>query len=1035
MAGSLTRPGVEVTQEFVTNTPSVITPKLNSALIGACFQIVDAFDDNGNPQSTALAGTYTDGVGTVAYDLPNLQDEASITGFENDVRVFLLLGADSTELNGSSDEESIATGTTGVYTEGTLRFSDSSATFNQLGVLAGDVVRLTYQTEVFDLVIASVDSDTQVTVEANGVNDDLTAVSYSIIRNPAEFIVSTGTQGNVILGPDESNYISWTTLAASDTYAGSNADTLNLEINGGDEWLTATDGAAGDCIFTSAGASFFTSVGARGPVTNEILYVGTGADDGGVFRDITHVVSDTQIHIETGEGLGVSGATYHVGDDGGATYDANSGTTDATVGTGCVLTVTGGNFTTSVGAVGPAPANTFVETSDGVYVVEAVNSDNSIDIFSTATGAGSSNLNPVILKGQATTNDGATPAALTAFASISADFSTLATLIAPAAVTTTAVTLTASADGGDIASVTDADNVVLGSALAASGNTLGFKVVTHTTTLNLAYDPGSDTIQIRLVRDADGVLTSTYAQVQTAVTSAVDPAYNAIVASHITSAVTGTGTFLEADVATYDFDGGSDDDQILLDADLIGSTTPTANVYVTYKALRVDVSAGASNPSLLSYNSSTTAENAIGPFTTDNPLGLGFYFALLNSGGRDVKGIGVSAVSTSKPFGTVAAFSEAYSFLESQDVYTLVPLTQDAPVHQAGQTHVNAMSQPTEKAERVIFINNAFPDYAQATTVTSGTSGNTGTVDGVATAEFATSVNLSAAGVVAGDILVVSSLSGSTDAPDVVNGTLGPLYGVEITGLKSGDNFVAEFDGTDTVITSSWDDLVDVSWTIYRAGAAITSAADQSERIALIGESYNDRRVFHHYPAEVTADVDGTSSNIEGFYLAAGWAGKAALEPPERGFTEGTVAGYSAPIKSNGYFSNSQLDRMAGGGTWTTIQESTSGPLKCRHQLATDVSTIQRREYSITRTIDYTAKFLRSALTKNIGRFNITQSFIDSLATSVQGLGRFLVESGKLTEFQLSSIQQSDTAADTIEIVVVIGVPFPVNYIAITLEI
>ena len=64
-AHELRRRGFEVEQEFVTETPTVVEPTLAAALVGACFQIVSAFDDDGDPQSEALAGTYRDGYGTV----------------------------------------------------------------------------------------------------------------------------------------------------------------------------------------------------------------------------------------------------------------------------------------------------------------------------------------------------------------------------------------------------------------------------------------------------------------------------------------------------------------------------------------------------------------------------------------------------------------------------------------------------------------------------------------------------------------------------------------------------------------------------------------------------------------------------------------------------------------------------------------------------------------------------------------------------------------------------------------------------------
>jgi hypothetical protein len=88
---SIKRPGVEVTQENVTATPIVSAPALTTVLVGPCYQIVDAFDDSGVAQADALAGTYQDGKGTIAYALPGLKTGGIVTA--SSVRAFRVDGA------------------------------------------------------------------------------------------------------------------------------------------------------------------------------------------------------------------------------------------------------------------------------------------------------------------------------------------------------------------------------------------------------------------------------------------------------------------------------------------------------------------------------------------------------------------------------------------------------------------------------------------------------------------------------------------------------------------------------------------------------------------------------------------------------------------------------------------------------------------------------------------------------------------------------------------------------------------------------
>jgi hypothetical protein len=991
--GSISPPGVEVIQEFVTTSPTIISPSLPTVLVAPAYQLVDAFDDNGNPQSTAFAGTYRDGQGVIAYNLPNLISQASLVGFEDDVRVFLVYGTETRELKSVSDEELIVDGATGDITISTLKLVDLTQLYTQIGVEAGDVVRITWRGEGLDIPIASVDSDTELTLEASILDEDLTSVSYDIVRNPAEFVFDAVAQANAEIG-SEANYLRFTAALLKEDgttvgdYIGSAGDALSVSITDSEHFLDGIDGVVGDSIFTSASASFLSSVGSRGTVNNELLYVGTGADDGGAFRDVVEVVSDTQIHIESGTGVGGVTLTYHVGDDSQATYTADSGTTDATVGTGCVLTVTGGNFTTSVGPVGVV-TNTFVELSAGVYVVEEVLSDDTLQIFSTV----------------ASINFGGTTAA-------------------------------------PLTSVTDADNAVVGVGSPSpltSGPVQAFSAVLLTAPLTLAWDPDLKRVSVQLERAA-GISASTFAEIEDAVENSLNASYNLVVSDIIDAALGGTvgdgSTILgEADLEIIQFDGGSDEESLLLDADLLQSATPTAQVYVTYKALRIDLSSAATEPTLLDISDQTQRESLLGPATTDNPLSLMVFYALTNSPGRSVKALGVSAVSATKPSGTLEAYTSAFEFLEGYEVYLIVPGTLDPSIAQALQTHVNAMSQPSEKSERVGFFNTPMPVFKNATILASGTDGNTGTVIGANPAEFSASVDFEAQGVQAGDILVVGSLAASDDSPDGVNGTVGPLYGITVSGIKSGDPFVLEFDGTTAGLSTDWNDLVDVGFTVYRAGAAISQASDQAEVIAQVGEGFEDRRMYHHWPDQVTADVAGIASIIDGYYCASAWGGKSNQVQPQQPFSRTTVAGFTGVKNSNGYFSKSQLDRIAGGGTWITYQEAQNTPLKCRHQLSTDVSSVERREFSITRIIDYTAKYMRTGLNKQVGKFNITQSYLDGLASAVQGLLRALRESGVLIDGRLVSIAVNDVQPDKVDIVIAIDVPYPANYIEVTLQV
>jgi len=124
---------------------------------------------------------------------------------------------------------------------------------------------------------------------------------------------------------------------------------------------------------------------------------------------------------------------------------------------------------------------------------------------------------------------------------------------------------------------------------------------------------------------------------------------------------------------------------------------------------------------------------------------------------------------------------------------------------------------------------------------------------------------------------------------------------------------------------------------------------------------------------------------------------------------------------------------MAAGGTYIVVQDTPTAPLIARMALTTDMTSVETRTDSITKVVDFTAKFLRRMLRSFIGRFNITQGFLDSLSSVAQGGLGFLVENGVLIGGTLNNIIQDEANPDSVLVDVLIDPPYPCNYIRITL--
>ena len=468
-----------------------------------------------------------------------------------------------------------------------------------------------------------------------------------------------------------------------------------------------------------------------------------------------------------------------------------------------------------------------------------------------------------------------------------------------------------------------------------------------------------------------------------------------------------------------------------------------APLYLMYTAVRLDVTALAASPGLLRFVDTLQLEQALEPISTSNPLALGLFFALLNAPGIQVTGLGVDEISADMPYGTVEGFTRAAEYLEGFEVYGIAPLTHDTTVSQVFSTHVSVMSEPENRGERIVLVNPDIPVNALDTLVASGTTG-----DGLTTVTFDTKVsNLSSllvnagvdAGYVAGIIPVeagvfldiaadakrysIKSVSGSTVT---VRTTAG-----EFSGGSNDDDYYAE-----NVLPLP---LINEIFSVRIRGAALVTTTGQEDKDAVaenvnaLGVSFGSRRVWMTFPDKAAATIEGLEQIVEGFYMGAATVGLIGQQPPHQSFTNFPVAGFTRVIGSNDRYSERQLDVMAGGGAYIFIQEGADTAIFSRHALTTDQTSIETRTDSVTKVVDFTAKFMRKALRVFIGRFNITQGFLDSLGTTVQGLGGFLVETGVLIGMTLDNIIQDEDQRDTVLIDTTLDVPIPCNYIKLTL--
>jgi hypothetical protein len=469
----------------------------------------------------------------------------------------------------------------------------------------------------------------------------------------------------------------------------------------------------------------------------------------------------------------------------------------------------------------------------------------------------------------------------------------------------------------------------------------------------------------------------------------------------------------------------------------------SSSLYIQYQALRLDVSPMAAQAGVLRISDPTTLGTVLNPLTDQNPLGLGLFLCMLNAPTYQVKGLGIDTVSAEAPYGTSDAWARAAAMLEAEEVYALAPLTQDPTIFGLWQTHVDTMSEPEEGGERIVFINPVVPTRANPVVALSGSEGSSTPTPNTFLADGNPATGLIAAGIpipltsipeTAG-VYVTFTLNNQVVNYNVAgaNGALITLRTTFVSPSTNADGFYETVPLTSSVIDAPYSlNVRGAPLVIPGSNPPLTDYNAVSDTVGEANQAYHDRRVYSVFPDTVQVVVNGVTKNLPGFYACAAIAGMVAAQPPQQGFTNFPITGVTGVVGTS-KFTKDQLDVMAGGGTYILIQDVQNGPVISRHQLSTDLDSIETRELSITKVVDFVSKFLRTAVRKFIGVNVINQNLLDALGTTINAVLKFLESIGVLNGSTLNQIIQDANAPDTVLGSITLDVPYPCNYIMLTL--
>ena len=480
----------------------------------------------------------------------------------------------------------------------------------------------------------------------------------------------------------------------------------------------------------------------------------------------------------------------------------------------------------------------------------------------------------------------------------------------------------------------------------------------------------------------------------------------------------------------------------------------TSNLYIQYRGIRKDVSPLAKTVdgqiSPVRIGNETELKAALSPISRENPLALAIWFALKDSPNSYIYCMGVDEISSEYPDGTPAAYERILNAVESQELYTMHPLTDNEEVLQAVVTNTIKLNDPESGTERITFITTRNPTRAVSTLIGSGVGG--GTLLGNTNA-YVLDVNINSALVQAGintaqpiplsaNLYLTIKVAGKVRNYNIsnVNGTVLTLKS-SFTSTENTDSFY-----TTTALTEA---LTDNQWSVFIRGGLLlipgTTLPDKqkiAENIYLkiqnqfnpfLNEKYWGRCVYHMVADSVIATLpDGSIEQIPTYYAGANYAGLIATLAPQQPLTRFKITGYQNVTGTSGYFTKDQLDLIAGGGGFILVNDGNGKPIYCRQQVSTDTSTIESRELSINNSLSFLKKLIRMRYAPYVGNRNITDQTLADLGVQNVAIEKYVVETLKaFKSVSFGKIVQDKAEPDKVWIDILCQPFYPLNRVKV----
>lgn len=424
----------------------------------------------------------------------------------------------------------------------------------------------------------------------------------------------------------------------------------------------------------------------------------------------------------------------------------------------------------------------------------------------------------------------------------------------------------------------------------------------------------------------------------------------------------------------------------------------------------------------------------LGALSVDNPLAVGAFLAK----GNTVSSVLAMGIKSDSPLDWLSALDR----LQSEPVYTIVLLTQDPTIQSMVRTHVAQMSLPEKSRFRITFVNLAHP--VESVVVEPLELATLKRLGGVLTiqqpdAEFSADIQIG--DIVATTARVISPVTGDPDHAALFKVTAIP----NATTLVLDSHFYAGANGVyvqgAAIAADFAPDFVDMS--VIR----VLDKDGQAMAIAERANAMNDRRVTYITNGECVITLPdpvttvNTDFTVPGFYLAAAYGGMNAGFPPHQGFTNVGVSVIKSVRFGSKYFNDDQQKLIAGSGGFLVMQETDDSLPFAFLQTTTDNSSVQRRELSVTKTLDFYSLGLKVVLQKFIGPYNVFKGTLTALNNAVEAYHSRLVGQqfdkigSPILSGKIVSLAEDPVAVDTVLLTTTIDIPIPLNYVKATVQV